>query len=78
MQTFSESVLPVYTNEQCSLTKTFFTVTFNLSFAYSTVVPAKSGSDVMFCLQSIRDLESTGHLFINPIGLIHKRSFDSR
>ena len=55
-----------------------FNVYNSLTF---TVVPAKSDSDVIFCLQSIRGLESTDHLFINPIrriGLIHKRSFDSR
>ena len=40
-----------------------------------TVLSAKSDSDVMFCYKVIRDLESIGHLFINPIhriGLIHK------
>ena len=47
----------------------------------ATVVPTKSDSDVMFVYKVIRDLESIDHLFINPIrriGLIHKRSFDSR
>ena len=42
---------------------------------HSTVLPAKSDSDVMFCLQCIGDLESIDHLCINPIhriGLIHK------
>ena len=41
----------------------------------ATVVPAKSDSDIMVCLQSYRDLESIDHLCINPIhriGLIHK------
>ena len=41
----------------------------------TTVVPAKSDSDVMFCLQRIRDLGSIDHLCINPIhriGLILK------
>ena len=44
----------------------------------STVLPAKSDSDVIFCLQNyhvIRGLESIDHLCINPInriGLIHK------
>ena len=55
--------------------------TYNSTNEPLTVVPAKSDSDVMFCLQSIRGLESTDHLFINPIHrieLIHKRSFDSR
>ena len=40
-----------------------------------TVLPAKSDSDVMLCLQSYYDLESIDHLCINPIhriGLIHK------
>ena len=33
-----------------------------------TVLPAKSDSDVMFCLHVvIRDLESIDHLCINPI-----------
>ena len=32
-----------------------------------TVVPAKSDSDVMLCLQSYQDLESIDHLCINPI-----------
>ena len=51
-----------------------------LSIAYNVkpvaiVVPAKSDSDVMFCLQRIRDLGSIDHLCINPIhriGLILK------
>ena len=34
-----------------------------------TVLPAKSDSEVMFCLQ--RDLESIDHLCISRIGLIH-------
>ena len=40
----------------------------------STVLPAKSDSDAMFCLQSYQDLESIDHMCINPIrriGLIH-------
>ena len=39
-----------------------------------SVLQAKSESDVMFCYMVIRDLESIGHLCINPIlriGLIH-------
>ena len=39
-----------------------------------TALPVKSDSDVMSCLQVIRDLESIDHLCINPIrriGLIH-------
>ena len=43
--------------------------------ALSTVLPAKSDSDVMFVYKVIRDLESIAHLCINPIraiGLIHK------
>ena len=46
----------------------------------TTVLPAKSDSDVMFVYRVIRALESIGHLCINPIrrlGLIHKRSIDS-
>ena len=38
-------------------------------------LPAKSDSDVMLCLQIIRDLQSIHHLCINPIrriGLTHK------
>ena len=45
----------------------------------STVVPAKSDSDVTLCLQVIRGLELIDHLCINPIGrigLIHNRSID--
>ena len=41
----------------------------------SIVLPAKSDSGVMFCLQSYQDLELIDHLYINPIrriGLIHK------
>ena len=40
-----------------------------------TVLPAKSGSDVLFVYEVIRDLESIDHWFINPIhriGLIHR------
>ena len=40
-----------------------------------TVLPAKSDSDVMFCLQSYQDLESIDHVCISPIrriGLIHE------
>ena len=33
----------------------------------STVMPAKSDSDVMFVYKVIRDLESIDHLCINPI-----------
>ena len=36
----------------------------------STVLPAKSDSGVMFCLQSYQDLESIDHLCINPIRTI--------
>ena len=32
----------------------------------SNVLPAKSDSDVMFCLHSYHDLESIDHLCINP------------
>ena len=42
----------------------------NIDEVKSTVLPAKSYSDVAFCLQSyqvIRDLESIDHLCINPI-----------
>ena len=38
----------------------------------TTVLPAKSDSGVIFCLQNYQDLESIDHLCINPIGLIHK------
>ena len=41
----------------------------------STVLPAKSDSDVLFVYEVIRDLESIDHLCINPIhriGLIHR------
>ena len=36
-------------------------------FFYGTVLPAKSDSDVKFCLQVIRDLQSIDHLCNNPI-----------
>ena len=42
---------------------------------YSTVLPAKSDSDVLFVYEVIRDLESIDHLCINHIhriGLIHR------
>ena len=42
---------------------------------YCAVLPAKSDSDVMFCLQCYGDLESIDHLCLNPIhriGFIHK------
>ena len=41
----------------------------------STVLPAKTDSDIRFVYKIIRDLESIDHLYINPmrrIGLIHK------
>ena len=41
----------------------------------TTVMPAKSDSEVMFVYKVIKDLESIDHLCINPIrriGLIHK------
>ena len=56
-----------------------------------TVMPAKSDSDVVFCLQLLSKIltytlrfclfKSIDHLCINPIrriGLIHKRSIDSK
>ena len=39
----------------------------NFYHVHTTVVPVKSDSDVMVCLLVRRDLESTDHLFINPI-----------
>ena len=39
-----------------------------------TVLPAKSDSDDVFCLQSYQGLESIDHVCINPIcriGIIH-------
>ena len=48
---------------------------------HTTVLPAKSDSDVLFLYKVIRDLESIDHLCINPIrriGLIRKWSLDSR
>ena len=42
---------------------------------FITVLPAKSNSGVMFCLQSYQDFKSIDYLCINPIrriGLIHK------
>ena len=42
---------------------------------FPTVLPVRSDSDVMVCLQVIKDLESIDHLCINlihRIGLIHK------
>ena len=45
------------------------------------MLPAKNDSDVMFCLQVIRGLESIDHLCIYPIrciGLIQKLSIDLR
>ena len=45
------------------------------------MLPTKSDSDEVFCLQSYQALESIYHLCINPIrriGLTHKRSIDSR
>ena len=44
-----------------------FVVTFNISSDYSTVLPAKSDSGIMFCLLGLQDLESIDHLCINPI-----------
>ena len=44
-----------------------------------TILPAKSDSDDVFCLQSYRDLWSIDHVCINPIhriGLIHKWAID--
>ena len=42
---------------------------------YTTVLPAKGDSDVLFVYEVIRVLESIDHLCINPIhrlGLMHK------
>ena len=47
----------------------------------TTVLPAKSDSDVMFCKQNNQGLISIDQLCINPIrriGLIHKIYVDSR
>ena len=47
----------------------------NKEIITTTILPAKSDSDVMFCLQNIRDLELMDHLCINPIrriGLVLK------
>ena len=68
----------------CNLT--YFDVFFYLwtsrgKLAISTILPAKSDSDIMFCYKVIRNSESIDHLCINPIlriGLIHKRSIDPR
>ena len=46
-----------------------------------TALPAKSDSYDVFCLQSYQGLKIEDHLCINPIlwiGLIHKRSVNSR
>ena len=37
-----------------------------MSVTISIVLPARSDSGVMFCLQSYQDLESIDHLYINP------------
>ena len=63
----------------------------NTNYCVATVLPAKSDSDVVFCLQLLSKIltytlhlslcESIDHLCINPIlwiGLIHKRSIDSK
>ena len=45
----------------------------------TTDLPAKSDSDVIFCLQSYQGQESIDHVCINPIrriGLIHKLFID--
>ena len=45
-----------------------------------TALPAKSNSDVMFCLQRYQGFLMKDHLCINPIrriGLIHKWNIDS-
>ena len=52
-----------------------FSYHVNGSVDITTVVPAKSDSDVMFVYKVIRDLESIDHWCINPIrriGLILK------
>ena len=57
------------------LAKSMFSFYLFRIFIWLTVLPAKSDSDVMFCLQCYRDVESIYHLCINPIcriGLIHK------
>ena len=46
-----------------------------------TVLPINSDSGVIFVYKFIRDLKSIDYMCINPIlriGLIHKRSIDSR
>ena len=58
-------------DEQCELLRGDGSTLYGVS----TVLPATSDSDVMFCLQVIRGLESIDLLCINPIhriGLIHK------
>ena len=50
MYKVSETVLPIYITRQCPIIKTCSDVTLNLSSKDSTVVPAKSDSDVMICL----------------------------
>ena len=52
----------------------YFIMSHNIK-RFPTILPAKSDSDVMFCLQSYQGLESIDHLCINPIrriGIIHK------
>ena len=44
-----------------------YIITDSQVFQTATVLPVKNDSDVMFCLQIIRDLESIDHLCINPI-----------
>ena len=65
-----------------SLLKKGYKNSTSLTFvqSISTVLLAKSDSEVMFCLQIYQDLESIDYLCINPIhriGLIHKRAIDS-
>ena len=39
----------------------------DLVYCRLTLLPAKSDSGVMFCLQSYQDLESVDHMYIDPI-----------
>ena len=57
------------------MTSTKISHSGKMMLCWTTVLPAKSDSDVMFVYKVIRDLESIDHLCINSIhriGLIHK------
>ena len=63
-------VKPRETGKRPDMTEKLLTWTYSMNIntnIMSTVLPANSDSDIMFCYKVIRTLESIDHLCINPI-----------